>query len=202
MTPAALGAVGRFRRESLIPTGAWLEGLVNAVVYRSYSLGGDHIRVEVFDDRIEIESPGRFPGVVRLDDPRGVPRFARNRRIARVCADLRFGQELGEGIRRIYDEMHLAGLGDNYATHKHENVRKWLERNKRITLHFTPTSGSWLNLVEAFFSIITRQAIRGGSFESVQRLGHSEVTVMVTGQQRLRGAAGALGLSVSDTSAA
>lgn len=108
----ALGAAGRFRRESLIPTGAWLEGLVNAVVHRSYSLGGDHIRVEVFDDRIEIESPGRFPGVVRLDDPRGVPRFARNPRIARVCADLRFGQELGEGIRRIYDEMHLAGLDD------------------------------------------------------------------------------------------
>jgi transposase len=44
---------------------------------------------------------------------------------------------------------------DNYATHKHENVRKWLEKNKRITLHFTPTWASWMNLVEAFFSIVS-----------------------------------------------
>ena len=46
----------------------------------------------------------------------------------------------------------------------------WLERNPRVTLHFTPTSGSWLNLVEVFFSIITRQAIRHGTFVSVPDL--------------------------------
>jgi len=107
-----LDAGGRFVREGLIPRDAWLEGIVNAVVHRSYSLGGDHIRVEVFDNRIEVESPGRFPGIVNLEDPRGVPRFARNPRIARVCADLRFGQELGEGIRRMFDEMRTAGLAD------------------------------------------------------------------------------------------
>ena len=45
------------------------------------------------------------------------------------------------------------------VTHNHPAVRAWLARNPRITLHFTPTSGSWLNLVEVFFSIITRQAI-------------------------------------------
>ena len=61
---------------------------------------------------------------------------------------------------------------DNYATHKHQDVRKWLARpeNQRITLHFTPTSCSWLNLVECFFSVITRQAIRRGSFTSVRQL--------------------------------
>lgn len=89
-----------------------MEGLVNAVIHRSYSLGGDHIRVEIFDDRIEIESPGRFPGIVNLSDPLDAPRFARNPRIARVCADLKFGQELGEGIRRIYEEMRLSGLSE------------------------------------------------------------------------------------------
>jgi len=52
-------------------------------------------------------------------------------------------------------------------THKHPKVRAWLDKNRRITLHFTPTSGSWLNLVEAFFSVITRQAIKRGSFPSV-----------------------------------
>jgi transposase len=49
-------------------------------------------------------------------------------------------------------------------------IKAWLARNPRITLHFTPTSGSWLNMVEIFFSIITRQAIRRGSFTSVKDL--------------------------------
>lgn len=109
---ALIPASGRFGDVPLIPEDAWLEGLVNAVVHRSYSLAGDHIRVEVFDDRIEVSSPGRFPGLVELDDPlRGI-RFARNPRIARVCSDLHFGQELGEGIRRIFGEMRAAGLVD------------------------------------------------------------------------------------------
>jgi len=103
---------GRFEQVLLVPEDAWLEGLVNAVVHRSYNIGSDHIRVEILDDRVEIESPGRFPGIVSLNRPRDITRFARNPRITRVCADLRFGQELGEGIRRIFDEMQLAGLSD------------------------------------------------------------------------------------------
>jgi transposase len=61
---------------------------------------------------------------------------------------------------------------DNYAAHKHAEVRRWLAKpaNKRITLHFTPTGCSWLNMVEIFFSIITRQAIRRGTFRSVKEL--------------------------------
>lgn len=108
----ALRSSGRFEDVSLVPDDAWLEGLVNAVVHRSYSAAGDHIRVEIFDDRIEISSPGRFPGLVDLSDPLKATRFARNPRIARVCADLNFGQELGEGIRRIFEEMRHAGLID------------------------------------------------------------------------------------------
>ncbi|MCW2904973.1 MAG: ISMsm5, transposase, partial [Streptosporangiaceae bacterium] len=54
--------------------------------------------------------------------------------------------------------------------HKHPAVRAWLTRHRRVHLHFTPTSGSWLNLVEAFFSIITRQAPRRGSFPTVADL--------------------------------
>lgn len=108
----ALAGAGRFEDVALVPEDAWLEGLVNAAVHRSYSLAGDHIRVEVFDDRIEISSPGRFPGLVDLSDPLHTTRFARNPRIARVCADLQFGQELGEGIRRMFEEMRIAGLED------------------------------------------------------------------------------------------
>lgn len=62
----ALGRRGAFEDIALVPEDAWLEGVVNAAVHRSYSLGGDHIHVDVFDDRIEIESPGRFPGLVDL----------------------------------------------------------------------------------------------------------------------------------------
>ncbi|HEX8715196.1 MAG TPA: ATP-binding protein [Solirubrobacteraceae bacterium] len=108
----ALRDDGRFGPVALVPEDAWLEGLVNAVVHRSYSVAGDHIRVEIFDDRIEIWSPGRFLGLVDLTDPSHVTRFARNPRIARVCADLQFGQELGEGIRRMFEEMRRAGLND------------------------------------------------------------------------------------------
>jgi ATP-dependent DNA helicase RecG len=104
-------AVGVAKADRM-PADAWLEGVVNAAIHRSYSLAGDHTRVEIFDDRIEVTSPGRFPGIVGLADPLTAPRFARNPRIARICADLDFGQELGEGIRRMYEEMRGAGLAD------------------------------------------------------------------------------------------
>lgn len=108
----SLDSTGHFTGTDLVPRDAWLEGLVNAVIHRSYSLAGDHIRVEIFPDRIEIESPGRFPGLVDPSKPLEISRYARNPRIARVCADLRIGQELGEGIRRIFDEMRKMGLTD------------------------------------------------------------------------------------------
>ena len=62
-------------------------------------------------------------------------------------------------VARAYPRRELHVVVDNYATHKHPDVEAWLAKHRRVTLHFTPTSGSWLNLVEVFFSIITRQAI-------------------------------------------
>lgn len=73
-------------------------------------------------------------------------------------------------VARAYPEERLCVVVDNYHTHKHQEIKDWLQDNPRITLHFTPTSGSWLNLVEVFFGIITRQAIRRGSFDSVKEL--------------------------------
>ena len=73
-------------------------------------------------------------------------------------------------VARAYPRVRLHIVVDNYATHKHPDVQAWLARNPRITLHFTPTSGSWLNMVEIFFGIITRQAIRRGTFTSVKDL--------------------------------
>ena len=59
---------------------------------------------------------------------------------------------------------------DNVSTHKTPAVRAWLEAHPRVTFHFTPTSASWLNQVETWFSILSRQAIRRGAFRSVKEL--------------------------------
>lgn len=118
-----MSRTGTFDDIALVPQDAWLEGVVNAAVHRSYSYAGDHIHVDLFDDRIEIESPGRFPGLVDLERPERMTRFARNPRIARVCADLRIGQEFGEGIRRMFDEMRSAGLTDPLYNQSSGSVR-------------------------------------------------------------------------------
>jgi transposase len=73
-------------------------------------------------------------------------------------------------VARAYPRRQLHVVVDNYHTHKHPQINAWLARHRRVRLHFTPTSGSWLNLVEVFFGIITRQAIRRGSYTSVKDL--------------------------------
>lgn len=65
-------------------------------------------------------------------------------------------------------EIHL--IADNYATHKHPKVKAWLAKHPRFKMHFTPTSSSWLNLVERFFRDLTEDVIRAGSFASVKEL--------------------------------
>jgi transposase len=59
---------------------------------------------------------------------------------------------------------------DNYATHKTPQVKRWLKQHPRFHLHFTPTSSSWLNLVERFFRDLSQEVVLPGSFESVQEL--------------------------------
>jgi len=65
-------------------------------------------------------------------------------------------------------ELHL--ILDNYATHKHPKVHKWLDKHPRFHLHFTPTSASWLNMVERFFRDLTVNRLRRGVFRSVPEL--------------------------------
>ena len=106
-----LGSGGRFHRETMIPERVWLEAVVNAVIHRSYSIGGDHIRVSLFADRLEVESPGRLPSLVRIETIRST-RFARNPRVARTVLEFGFGRELGEGVDRMFEGMEQAGLPD------------------------------------------------------------------------------------------
>jgi len=65
-------------------------------------------------------------------------------------------------------EIHI--ICDNYATHKHENVKRWLEKHKRFHVHFTPTSSSWLNMIERFFRDLTQNRLRRGVFQDLEQL--------------------------------
>ena len=69
--------------------------------------------------------------------------------------------------REVPPYKSIEAVVDNYATHKHPKVRAWLKRHPRWRFHFTPTSASWLNAVENFFSTLTRKRIRRGSFHSI-----------------------------------
>jgi transposase len=73
-------------------------------------------------------------------------------------------------VARAYPEGDLHVVLDNVSTHSTPDVRAWLADNPRITFHFTPTSASWMNQVETWFGILTRKAIRRGSFRSVKEL--------------------------------
>lgn len=72
--------------------------------------------------------------------------------------------------REIPPELDVHIIADNYCTHKHAKVKSWFARNPRFKLHFTPTSSSWLNLVERFFRDISEECIRYGSFSSIKEL--------------------------------
>src|SRR5712692_7653509 len=85
---------------------------------------------------------------------------------------LRFLKTIDE---RTLPNLDLHLIVDNYATHKTPRVRRWLKAHPRFKLHFTPTSASWLNMVERFFGLITEDRIRCGVFKSVAQL---EIAIM------------------------
>jgi transposase len=91
-----------------------------------------------------------------------------------TCMDQHRHQEWIRFLKQIDAEtpqgldLHL--IVDNYATHKHPKVQKWLARHKRFHMHFIPTSSSWLNLIERWFRDITEQRIRRDTFQSVDEL--------------------------------
>ena len=72
--------------------------------------------------------------------------------------------------RNTSKDKRIHVIADNYSPHKHPAVKAWLARNKRVHMHFTPTSASWLNMVERFFRDITEKRIRRGVFRSVPEL--------------------------------
>ncbi|MFB3108018.1 MAG: ATP-binding protein, partial [Candidatus Binatia bacterium] len=101
-----------FRERLEYPTFAWQEALVNAVAHRDYTLTGASIEVWMFDDRIEVRSPGLLPSPVTLEQLRLHKRvhFSRNPLLVRTLGDLGYLQEMGEGVPRIFQEMEHYGL--------------------------------------------------------------------------------------------
>ncbi len=83
-------------------------------------------------------------------------------------------------VSRAYPDQELHLVMDNYATHKTPEVRAWLAEDPRFRVHFTPTSASWLNLVEVWFSIIERQALHRADVASVAEL-NKKIRAFVTG---------------------
>ena len=73
-----------------------------------------------------------------------------------------------DAVTPAENEIHL--VADNYATHKHPRVQKWLARHPRFHVYFTPTSSSWLNMVERFFRDLTQKGLRRGVFRDVEEL--------------------------------
>ena len=94
--------------------------------------------------------------------------------VVSVCQKRHRHQEWLKFLRLIDSsvapELDIHLIADNYGTHKHPVVQRWLNRHKRFHMHFTPTSASWLNMVERFFRDITTQRIRRGAFCSVDEL--------------------------------
>ena len=107
---------------------AWLEGIVNAVTYREYGMTGSYIKVSMFDDRLEILSPGKLPSIVTIDNIRDT-RFSRNPRIARVLTEFGWVRELNEGVKRIYEDMEDFFLEEPMYSEPEQSVKLVLKNN-------------------------------------------------------------------------
>lgn len=119
---------GLFKTEPEYPEFAWLEGIVNAVTHREYALTGNYIRVTMYNDRLEIFSPGKLPNLVTVDNIRET-RFSRNPQIARVLTEFGLVRELNEGVKRIYADMKEQHLASPIYTETEQSVTLILKNN-------------------------------------------------------------------------
>ena len=91
-----------------------------------------------------------------------------------LCQERHRHQEWLKFLRLIDEtvdaEKQIHIICDNYATHKHPRVQRWLAKHKRFHVHFTPTSASWLNMIERFFRDLTDKRIRRGVFHDLEQL--------------------------------
>ena len=122
---------GIFEKVPEYPEFAWLEGITNAVTHRNYAMLGEHIKVFIFDDRMEIKSPGKLPGLVTLENMKNV-RYARNTKISETLVDLGLVKELNEGVARIYEEMNKFFLDEPEYIYEDGNILKLTLKNNIV----------------------------------------------------------------------
>lgn len=124
-----LGNEGRFITLPEYPEFAWFEGMINAIVHRRYDNQGDHIRIKMFDDRLEITSPGALPASVNLSNIKE-ERYSRNPKLAAALTQYKWVRESNEGVGRIFDEMKEYFLEDPvYAEPNNSSVQLTLKNN-------------------------------------------------------------------------
>lgn len=119
---------GIFKKMPEYPEFAWFEAIVNALTHRNYSIRGDYIRFIMFDDRLEIISPGTLPNVVTVENIRN-KRYSRNPRIARILSEFGWVKEMNEGVKRIYSDMEKFFLKTPIYAEPDHNVELLLENN-------------------------------------------------------------------------
>ncbi|REH77018.1 ATP-binding protein [Staphylococcus felis] len=124
-----LGKEGRFVTLPEYPEFAWFEGMINAIVHRRYDNQGDHIRIKMFDDRLEISSPGALPASVTLENIKE-ERYSRNPKLAAALTQYKWVRESNEGVGRIFDEMKDYFLDDPvYSEPNNSSVQLTLKNN-------------------------------------------------------------------------
>ena len=132
---------GKFVSIPEYPPFAWLEGIVNAIIHRSYNIQGDDIKIKMYDDRLEIESPGKLPAVVSIQNIKDV-RYSRNPKIARAMTELGWARELNEGVKRIYKDMaeyfleeptYIEGENSTTLILRNNYVMRSKRQNERIS---------------------------------------------------------------------
>ena len=159
-----------FRERFEYPSFTWKEALINAIAHRDYSFEGSAISIWMFDDRIEVRSPGKLPGPVKAKKILGHDKihYARNPLMARVLTDAGFMQSLGNGLPRIFQEMNQQGL----------NPPEWKEEETFFCLVFRNTpildenTSAWLKRFSDYTlnprqkRILTYARVHGGIFSS------------------------------------
>ncbi len=124
-----LGKEGKFVTLPEYPEFAWFEGMINAIIHRRYDNQGDHIRIKMFDDRLEISSPGALPASVTLENIKE-ERYSRNPKLAAALTQYKWVRESNEGVGRIFDEMKDYFLDDPvYSEPNNSSVQLTLKNN-------------------------------------------------------------------------
>lgn len=127
-----LNSAGVFETIPEYPEFCWFEGLVNAITHRDYSNTGEYILIKIFNDRLEISSPGSLGGFVTIDNMKN-ERYSRNPLISRTLTEFGIVRELNEGVKRIYKEMDNIHLNEpKYSVINNHLVLLVLENNIEV----------------------------------------------------------------------